>query len=210
MPSAVPARIFSVALLVSVRCCPAFAGPDTSWERKTVLLTRPGVMLQIADGEKIAPKTAGVAKDVTFQVLKDEGGRLRIGSRRQEGWIDKKDAVLFADAVAFFTKQAAGDPMDSYALIARGVALSSKGEADKARADFDQAIRLDPKATLAYYHRANLAYGKAEYDGALDDYNTVIRLDPQFDWVASTSSSRVRPARGRLFCTSRSAIAVKG
>src|SRR5262245_54182659 len=128
-------------------------------------------MLQLGDGEKIAPKTAGIAKDVTFQVLKDEAGRLRIGSRRQEGWIDKKDAVLFTDAVAFFTKKIEGDPKDCYGLIARGVALSSKGEADKARADFDQAIRLDSKATLAYYHRANLAYGKVEYDRALEDYN---------------------------------------
>src|SRR5262245_59044656 len=96
-------RILGIAVL-GASCSVTVAGPDTSWDRKTVLLVRPGVMLQIGDGEKIAPKTAGVAKDVTFQVLKDEGGRLRIGSRRQDGWIDKKDAVLFADAVEFFTK----------------------------------------------------------------------------------------------------------
>src|SRR5262245_51979802 len=97
-------RMLSIAVF-GAACSPALAGPDASWERKTVLLTRPGVMLQLGDGEKIAPKTSGVAKDVTFQVLKDEGGRLRIGSRRQEGWIDKKDAVLFADAIEFFTKK---------------------------------------------------------------------------------------------------------
>src|SRR5262245_31673764 len=57
---------------------------ETSWERKMVILTRPGVKLEAPEKEKIAPKTAGVARDLMFQVLKEEKGRLRISSRRQE------------------------------------------------------------------------------------------------------------------------------
>jgi tetratricopeptide (TPR) repeat protein len=54
---------------------------------------------------------------------------------------------------------------------------------DKAFADLERALTIDPKATLAYYHRANLAYGKGQYDQALADYNAVIEQDPEFDWA---------------------------
>jgi tetratricopeptide (TPR) repeat protein len=175
-------RIVTVALVLMGMSRPVLA-EEPSWEGKTVLLTRAGVKLQAPEGEKIAPKTAGVAKDLTFQVLKEEEGRLRISSRRQQGWISKSDAVLFDQAVAYFTKQVARNPKDSHAFTARGVALMSKDKSDKALADFDAAIRLDPKATLAYYHRANLAYRRRQYEKALEDYNTVIRNDPEFDWA---------------------------
>jgi tetratricopeptide (TPR) repeat protein len=154
-----------------------------SWEGKSVLLTRAGARLQVRDGENIAPRTAGVARDLLFAVRKDEGGSLRVESRRQVGWARKADAVLVTQAVAHFTTQLAKGPKDSHAYTARGLAHSAHNEPDKALADFNEATRLDPKATLAYYHRANLAYSKGQYDKALEDYNVVIRNDPAFDWA---------------------------
>jgi tetratricopeptide (TPR) repeat protein len=156
---------------------------EPSWEGKAVLLTRPGVKLEDSGGENIAPRTAGVARDMQFVVRKDEGDRLRVESRRQVGWIARADAVLLSRAVAHFTTQLAKDPKDSHAHTARGLAYSANNEPDKALADFGEAIRLDPKAILAYYHRANVAYGKGQYDRALEDYNVVIRNDPAFDWA---------------------------
>ncbi|HJZ59946.1 MAG TPA: tetratricopeptide repeat protein, partial [Gemmataceae bacterium] len=176
-----PLRILTVVVLTCGALHARAAEP--SWEGKTVLLTRAGVQLEAPEGEKIAPKTAGVAKDLSFHVLKDEDGRLRIDSRRQQGWIARSDAVLADQAVAYFTEQLTRNPKDSHAYTARGVALISKNEADKALADFNKAIELDPKATLAYYHRANHEYGKKQYDEALTDYNTVIANDPGFDWA---------------------------
>jgi tetratricopeptide (TPR) repeat protein len=76
------------------------------------------------------------------------------------------------------------------------VALVSKNESDKALAAFDKAIEFDPKATLAYYHRANLAYGKQQYDKALEDYNTVIRNDPGFDWAYHVRGMDLLPQEG--------------
>jgi tetratricopeptide (TPR) repeat protein len=177
-----PFRTLGIVLVLLWLQPPVRAG-EPSWEGKVVLLTRPGVKLQVADGEKIAPKTSGVAQDLMFQAQQDQGGRLRIGSRRQQGWIAKADAVPLDQAVAHFTRRLAQDPKDSHAFTARGLAFLSNKQPDKALADFDQAIRLDPKATLAYYHRANLAYGRGQYDRALEDYNTVIRHDPAFDWA---------------------------
>jgi tetratricopeptide (TPR) repeat protein len=177
-----PIRIWAAALFLlcgglSVRAA------EPSWEGKTIILTRAGVKLELRDGEKIAPKTAGIARDVMFQVQKEDKDRLRIASRRQQGWIGKGDAVRFDQAVAHFTEMVDRNPKDAHAFTARGVVLASRNDSDKALADLNKAIQLDPKATLAYYHRANIAYGKRQYDKALEDYNTVIRNDPEFDWA---------------------------
>ncbi len=50
---------------------------------------------------------------------------------------------------------------------------------DKAIADYNEAIRLDPKNAAAYTSRAFAWSQKNEYDKAIADYNEVIRLHPQ-------------------------------
>jgi tetratricopeptide (TPR) repeat protein len=177
-----PFRILRIALVLMCSGLPVMA-VDPSWKGKEVVLTRGGVKLEIPAGDKIAPRTAGVARDVTFKVLKDKDGRLLIESNRQRGWIARGDAVPVDQAVTYFTEHLARHPDDTHAYIARGVVLMSKKEPDKALSDLNKAIELDPHATLAYYHRANLAYERKEYDKALEDYNTVIRNDPEFDWA---------------------------
>jgi len=175
-------RILRVALLLIFSGLPIIAS-DPSWKGKEVILTRAGVKLELPAGERIAPRTSGIAKDVTFTVLKDSQGRLLIESNRQRGWIARSDAVLVDQAVTHFTEHLARHPDDSYALMARGVVLTSKNEPDKSLADLNKAIELNPNAMLAYYHRANLAYERKQYDKALEDYNRVIANDPEFDWA---------------------------
>src|SRR4051794_11397317 len=99
-----PSRILAFSLALLGTTLPALA-EEPSWQGKTVLLTRPGVKLQVREGEKIAPKTGGVARDLTFGVLKEEDGRLRISSRRQVGWISRSDAVPFDEALDYFSKK---------------------------------------------------------------------------------------------------------
>ena len=48
-------------------------------------------------------------------------------------------------------------------------------------ADFNEAIRLDPKLAWAYNCRGNAWYRKKESDKAIADYNEAIRLDPTYD-----------------------------
>jgi tetratricopeptide (TPR) repeat protein len=61
----------------------------------------------------------------------------------------------------------------------RGLAYDSKGEHDRAIADYDEAIRLDPKNADSYVNRG-LAYDrKGEHDRAIADYDEAIRLDPK-------------------------------
>ena len=61
----------------------------------------------------------------------------------------------------------------------RGVAYSSKGDQDRAIADFNEAIQLDPKYALAFASRAFAYASKRDNDRAIADFNEAIRLDPK-------------------------------
>ena len=55
----------------------------------------------------------------------------------------------------------------------------SLGASDTAIANFDEAIRLDPKIAAAYNDRGILYQAKGDYDKAIADYDEAIRIDPK-------------------------------
>jgi tetratricopeptide (TPR) repeat protein len=62
----------------------------------------------------------------------------------------------------------------------RGNANYSKRDYDRAIADYDHAIRLDPKLVFAYVGRGEAYDSKGDYDRAIADYDQAIRLNPEF------------------------------
>jgi tetratricopeptide (TPR) repeat protein len=66
-----------------------------------------------------------------------------------------------------------------FLLSNRGNAWYSKGEFDRAIADFDEAVQLDPKNGLPRNGRGTVWYAKGEYDRAIADFDEAIRLDPK-------------------------------
>jgi tetratricopeptide (TPR) repeat protein len=65
------------------------------------------------------------------------------------------------------------------AINVRGIDYNRKGQHDRASADFDEAIRLDPKFALVHYNRGWAYNSKGNYDRAIADFNEAIRLDPK-------------------------------
>ena len=53
-----------------------------------------------------------------------------------------------------------------------------KGANDIAIADFNEAIRLDPKSAAAFFNRGDAWYRKEAYDKAIADFNENLRLEP--------------------------------
>ena len=73
------------------------------------------------------------------------------------------------------------------AFLSRGYAYDGRGDYDRAIADYNEAIRLDPKEAVPYRARAMAFKGKGDLDHAIADYSEAIRLDPE---DASNYSSR--------------------
>jgi tetratricopeptide (TPR) repeat protein len=62
----------------------------------------------------------------------------------------------------------------------RGVEYEIKKEYDKAIADQNEAIKIDPKNWAAYNNRGNTYAGKGDYDHAIADYDTAVKLNPKY------------------------------
>ncbi|MBR0709568.1 tetratricopeptide repeat protein [Bradyrhizobium liaoningense] len=66
---------------------------------------------------------------------------------------------------------------DGPVLRARGAAYNAKGDLDRAIADYDEAIRLNPKDKDAFGLRANAHKAKGDFDRSLADYDQLVQLD---------------------------------
>lgn len=61
----------------------------------------------------------------------------------------------------------------------RGHAWQAKEDFDRAIADYNEAIRIDPKYSYAYNGRGNTFWRKGDFDRAIADFNESIRLNPK-------------------------------
>src|SRR4249920_2118556 len=61
----------------------------------------------------------------------------------------------------------------------RGIAYSKAGDYDRAMADFDTALGINPNHVRAYVNRGNANYARRDYDRAIADFGQAIRLEPK-------------------------------
>jgi lipoprotein NlpI len=71
-----------------------------------------------------------------------------------------------------------GEPLARLHLN-RGIEWAAKGEFDRAIADYDAAIKLNPGSADAHFNRGNARAHKGEPDRAIADYDAAIKLDPK-------------------------------
>jgi lipoprotein NlpI len=64
------------------------------------------------------------------------------------------------------------------ALIMRGLAYVAKGDTDRAIADYDEAIRLDPRNALTFNERGLAFETKGDLERAITDFDRAVELRP--------------------------------
>ena len=65
----------------------------------------------------------------------------------------------------------------------RGEAYCNKGEFDRAIADYDEAVRLDPTLAFAYSTRGEAYRMKGDYERAVSNLTESLRLRPGYEWA---------------------------
>jgi tetratricopeptide (TPR) repeat protein len=68
----------------------------------------------------------------------------------------------------------------SKALTNRGIGYSNKHDPERALADYNEAVHLDPKNGLAFFNRAMEYNNMRKFDRAIADYDEAIKLLPRF------------------------------
>ena len=62
----------------------------------------------------------------------------------------------------------------------RGVEELEKGQYDRAIADYNKALKLNPKSYKAYLGKGVVYSSKGQYDRAIADFNKAIKLNPRY------------------------------
>ena len=79
--------------------------------------------------------------------------------------------------------------------IMHALVLQENGDYRQAMAQYDEAIRRDPRDANTYFHRGNAWANQGVNDKALADYNEAIRLEPEFA-AAYTNRGATRAEQG--------------
>lgn len=72
-----------------------------------------------------------------------------------------------------------GKPL-AWAYANRGTGYKRINDLDRALADYNQAIALDPAYAIALYNRGSLYDGRDDHARAIADYDAAIRSDPNY------------------------------
>ncbi len=80
------------------------------------------------------------------------------------------------------------------AYIIRGGAYRAKGDFDRAIADLDKAVQLDPRSALSRMERAAIYHAKADLDRAIADYDRALQLDKN---SVTAHAGRAKAYRGK-------------
>lgn len=83
--------------------------------------------------------------------------------------------------------------VDAAALVDKGYSLSRQARLDEAHEMFDQAVRLAPAYSIAYYGRGSVAAARGNWEGALADFSTALSFGP------SQVEADVHYSRGCVF-----------
>ena len=97
------------------------------------------------------------------------------------------------------TRRSGSTPQANF-LTNRGDSYQFKNDLDRAIADYDRALQLNPGFFLALNNRGSAYAEKGDLDRSIADYEAALRINPQLDAAAEglASARQERDRRGTL------------
>jgi tetratricopeptide (TPR) repeat protein len=118
------------------------------------------------------------------------------GKDSKKGWIHQRDVVPFDRAQAHVESEMARKPHAELYNI-RGTIHYEKKDYERALADYNEALRLDPRRAHAWNNRGNVWRVKGDTARAISDFNQAIRVDPDYQ-LAYKNRGNVFSDKGAL------------
>jgi tetratricopeptide (TPR) repeat protein len=92
------------------------------------------------------------------------------------------DAHVFPVAIDYYQKTLAVDPKNSSVRTDMASAMFSMGDPDHSIAEFDHALKDDPKNANALFNRGIVKWqGKMDIKGAMADWELLLKEDPNYE-----------------------------
>lgn len=108
-----------------------------------------------------------------------KGTKLEVHTTHGWGWVERSQMLTPKEAEKYLNAHAK-EPYGLYIRSIHHMINEHKGDQkDKALADLNAAIKLDPKFAPAYYGRGNVYAEKGDFEKALADFQEAIKLDPK-------------------------------
>jgi tetratricopeptide (TPR) repeat protein len=136
-----------------------------------VLLPKPDAVITID------PKTTATALEIMPPCFARQlkGTKLEVNTTRGWGWVERKQMMTPKEA----EKYCEANKKEPYALYLRSITHLINDQKDKAMADLNAAIKLDPKFAPAVYGRGNLHAENGDFEKALADFTQAVKLAPK-------------------------------
>ncbi len=92
------------------------------------------------------------------------------------------DAQVFPTAIDYYEKSLAIDPKNAAVRTDLATALFYNNDADHSLAEFDRALKDDPKSSNALFNRGIVKWqAKMDVNGAVADWERLLKQDPNYD-----------------------------
>ncbi len=131
--------------------------------------------VELREGAKSGGRVYAGQSGVVLEVQKE---KVRIDYAGRIGWMRAADVASSSDAWKHFSDRIRKDPGDWEALRARGPLWTDQAKHERALADLNAALAVNPRDPLAWRFRGMVHLILKENDKAFADLSEAIRLDP--------------------------------
>jgi tetratricopeptide (TPR) repeat protein len=191
-------------LIVALVCLPTRAASPQASESDIEPWLPPGTEIVFKESD-----TALLAGDwlvpspgsLSFLIEAVQGERLLVAShdKSRRGWVRRDQVIPYDQALEYFTREIARSPHNDDAYWMRARLWASRGADERAIADLDQAIQVQPARAPYYLQRSLLQLRRQQLNAALADSDKAIQLDSKSSgayvirariWLSKNDSGR--------------------
>lgn len=136
---------------------------------------------------RIDAKTTATALEILAPCFarEIEGTKILVHTTKGRGWVERTQMLTSLEALTYSQSLIERDKPDAYGLYVRSALFNQNEAADKALADLNAAIKLDPQFAMAFTNRGWLHVEKGDLDQALADFTTATKIAPKDALIAN-------------------------